>query len=161
MALRRPRWGLLPSFQLRISPLRIKPPVWRQIQAPTTILLCCLRHAIQAVMGWTDQLSHERPRSVAHRSQSLTAGTRGRLSRKRAFIGRVSGQVYLDTSRVENTRISIQRSRRGFLDNLSGWYSQASVLASAAENSSITDTRLVVTQSKCPLRIRFMVDPFA
>jgi hypothetical protein len=46
------------GYQLRITLLGIKPPIWRRIQVPSTILLCCLHDAIQAVMGWTDSHLH-------------------------------------------------------------------------------------------------------
>src|SRR5260370_31406905 len=46
-------------YELKISPLEIEPPIWRRIQVPSTILLCCLHDAIQAVMGWTDSHLHQ------------------------------------------------------------------------------------------------------
>jgi len=49
-----------PSFyQLKITLLVIEPPIWRRIQVPSTLLLCCLHDAFQAVMGWTDSHLHQ------------------------------------------------------------------------------------------------------
>ena len=45
--------------QLKTTLLGIKPPIWRQIQVPSTILLCCLHDALQAVIGWTDSHLHQ------------------------------------------------------------------------------------------------------
>ena len=41
-------------YQLKITLLEIDPPIWRRIQVPSTIPLCCLHDAFQAVFGWTD-----------------------------------------------------------------------------------------------------------
>jgi Plasmid pRiA4b ORF-3-like protein len=52
--------GLMPSkaslsiFQLKITLIGIIPPIWRRIQVPSSIKLCCLHSALQVVMGWTD-----------------------------------------------------------------------------------------------------------
>ena len=46
-------------YQLKISLLDIEPPIWRRIQVPGTILMCCLHDAIQAVMGWTNSHLHQ------------------------------------------------------------------------------------------------------
>jgi hypothetical protein len=45
-------------YQLKITLLGIQPPIWRLIQVPSTIPLCCLHDAIQAVLGWTDTHLH-------------------------------------------------------------------------------------------------------
>jgi hypothetical protein len=42
-------------YQLKITLLGIERPIWRCIQVPSTMLLCCLHDAFQAVMGWTDR----------------------------------------------------------------------------------------------------------
>ncbi len=47
------------TYQLKITLLEIEPPIWRRIQVPNTLLLCCLHDAIQAVMGWTDSHLHQ------------------------------------------------------------------------------------------------------
>jgi hypothetical protein len=46
-------------YQLKITLLEIEPPIWRRIQVPSTMPLCCLHDAIQAVMGWTDSHLHQ------------------------------------------------------------------------------------------------------
>jgi hypothetical protein len=46
-------------YQLKITILGIEPPIWRRIQVPSTLLLCCLHDAPQAVMGWTDSHLHQ------------------------------------------------------------------------------------------------------
>jgi len=46
-------------YQLKVSLQEIEPPIWRRIQVPGTILLCCLHDALQAVMGWTDSHLHQ------------------------------------------------------------------------------------------------------
>ena len=47
-----------PIYQLKITLAEIRPPIWRRIQVPGTILLCCLHDALQAVFGWTDSHLH-------------------------------------------------------------------------------------------------------
>ena len=46
-------------YQLKITLTGIEPAIWRRIQVPSTIPLCCLHDAIQAVMGWTDSHLHQ------------------------------------------------------------------------------------------------------
>jgi hypothetical protein len=46
-------------YQLRITLLGIDPPIWRLIQVPSTLLMCCLHDALQAVTGWTDSHLHQ------------------------------------------------------------------------------------------------------
>ena len=46
-------------YQLKITLLGIQPPIWRRIQVPSTIPLCCLHDALQAVLGWTDSHLHQ------------------------------------------------------------------------------------------------------
>jgi hypothetical protein len=46
-------------YELKITLLEIEPPIWRRIQVPSTILLCCVHDALQAVMGWTDSHLHQ------------------------------------------------------------------------------------------------------
>ena len=45
-------------YQLKITLLGIQPPIWRRILVPSTMRLCCLHDAIQAVFGWTDTHLH-------------------------------------------------------------------------------------------------------
>jgi hypothetical protein len=47
------------TYDLKIMLLGIDPPIWRRIQVPSTIPLCCLHDAFQAVMGWTDSHLHQ------------------------------------------------------------------------------------------------------
>jgi hypothetical protein len=47
-----------PIYQFKITLIGIDPPIWRRIQVPSTILLCCLHDAFQAVLGWTDSHLH-------------------------------------------------------------------------------------------------------
>ena len=47
-----------PVYQLKIRLIDIEPPIWRRIQVPATILLCCLHDALQAVFGWADSHLH-------------------------------------------------------------------------------------------------------
>lgn len=46
-------------YQLRITLNEIQPPIWRRIQVPASIKLCCLHSAIQVAMGWTDSHLHQ------------------------------------------------------------------------------------------------------
>jgi hypothetical protein len=47
-----------PIYELKIALLEIELPIWRRIQVPATILLCCLDDALQAVFGWADSHLH-------------------------------------------------------------------------------------------------------
>ncbi len=47
------------EYRLRITLNRIQPPIWRRIQVPASIKLCCLHTAIQIAMGWTDSHLHQ------------------------------------------------------------------------------------------------------
>jgi len=44
--------------ELRITLQEIRPPIWRLLQIPGTLRLCCLRDALQIAMGWTDSHLH-------------------------------------------------------------------------------------------------------
>jgi hypothetical protein len=46
-------------YQLKITLLGIQPPIWRRILVPSTMRLCCLHDAVQAVFGWTDTHLHQ------------------------------------------------------------------------------------------------------
>jgi hypothetical protein len=48
-----------PIYELKIVLTGIDPPIWRQIKVPSTLLLCCLHDALQAVMGWNDSHLHQ------------------------------------------------------------------------------------------------------
>lgn len=45
-------------YQLRITLREIRPPIWRLIQVPSTLRLCCLHDVLQAVTGWTNSHLH-------------------------------------------------------------------------------------------------------
>ena len=47
------------TYDLKITLLEIDPPIWRRLQVPGTIWLCCLHDAIQIAMGWTDSHLHQ------------------------------------------------------------------------------------------------------
>jgi len=46
-------------YQLKITLIGIEPPIWRVIQVPSAIKLCCLHSALQVVMGWKDSHLHQ------------------------------------------------------------------------------------------------------
>ena len=46
-------------YELKITLLDIEPAIWRRIQVPSTMPLCCLHDAFQAVFGWTDSHLHQ------------------------------------------------------------------------------------------------------
>ena len=46
-------------YELKVTLVGIDPPVWRRIQAPSTILLRCLHEALQVAMGWTNSHLHQ------------------------------------------------------------------------------------------------------
>ena len=47
------------SYQLKITLAEIQPPLWRRMQVPGSLKLCCLHSALQVVMGWTDSHLHQ------------------------------------------------------------------------------------------------------
>ena len=46
-------------YHLKITLLSVEPTIWRGLQVPSTIPLCCLHDALQAVLGWTDSHLHQ------------------------------------------------------------------------------------------------------
>jgi hypothetical protein len=46
-------------YQLKITLLRMPPPVWRRVQVRSNITMAELHETIQAAMGWTDSHLHE------------------------------------------------------------------------------------------------------
>jgi pRiA4b ORF-3-like protein len=46
-------------YQLKITLIGVAPPIWRRIEVPSSIKLCCLHSALQVVMGWTDSHLHQ------------------------------------------------------------------------------------------------------
>jgi len=55
-----------PIYQLKIVLIDIEPPIWRRIQVPGKMLLCCVHDAFQAVMGWTDSHLHNFEKDGSH-----------------------------------------------------------------------------------------------
>jgi len=47
------------GYQLKIALTGISPPIWRCIEVPGSIRMCCLHSAFQVVMGWTDNHLHQ------------------------------------------------------------------------------------------------------
>ena len=45
-------------YQLKITLQGIEPPIWRRVQLPSSLRLCCVHSAIQVVMVWTDRHIH-------------------------------------------------------------------------------------------------------
>jgi len=55
-----PSYKAPPSlYRLKVSLLEIKPPIWRRLEVPASIKLCCLHTAVQVAMGWTDSHLHQ------------------------------------------------------------------------------------------------------
>src|SRR5262249_54872232 len=48
-----------PIYQMKVSLMDSKPPVWRRIQVPADITLAKLHQILQVVMGWTDSHLHQ------------------------------------------------------------------------------------------------------
>ncbi len=46
-------------YELRITLQEIRPPIWRLVQVPSTLPLCCLHDVLQAALGWTDSHLHQ------------------------------------------------------------------------------------------------------
>lgn len=46
-------------YEVRITLAEIRPPIWRLVQVPSTMRLCCLHDVFQTVMGWTDTHLHQ------------------------------------------------------------------------------------------------------
>lgn len=47
-----------PIYRLKISLIGIEPPIWRVVQVPSSMRLCCLHTALQVALGWTDSHLH-------------------------------------------------------------------------------------------------------
>jgi hypothetical protein len=56
-----PRKTKAPSaiYQVRVALLDIRPPIWRRVQIPGAMPLCCVHDVLQAVLGWTDSHLHQ------------------------------------------------------------------------------------------------------
>jgi hypothetical protein len=55
-----------PTYRLKVTLIDIEPPIWRRIQVPATILLCCLHDALQAVLGWNESHLHSFEKDGKH-----------------------------------------------------------------------------------------------
>jgi hypothetical protein len=53
-------------YELRITLQEILPPIWRLIQVPSTLRLCCVHDALQVVIGWTDSHLHRFEKDGKH-----------------------------------------------------------------------------------------------
>jgi len=51
--------ALPPTYRLKITLVGIEPPIWRVIEVPSSIKLCCVHDAFQVVLGWTDSHLHQ------------------------------------------------------------------------------------------------------
>ena len=47
-----------PIYRLKITLIGIQPAIWRRIQVPGSMRLCCLHTALQVALGWTDSHLH-------------------------------------------------------------------------------------------------------
>lgn len=50
--------GCSAVYQLKTTLQGTRPPIWRRMQVPATLRLCCLHDVLQEVMGWTDSHLH-------------------------------------------------------------------------------------------------------
>jgi hypothetical protein len=46
-------------YQMKVTLMDSKPPIWRRIQVPADITLAKLHQVLQVVMGWTDSHLHQ------------------------------------------------------------------------------------------------------
>lgn len=47
-----------PIYRLKITLIGIEPLIWRVVQVPSSMRLCCLHTALQVALGWTDSHLH-------------------------------------------------------------------------------------------------------
>jgi Plasmid pRiA4b ORF-3-like protein len=47
------------TFQLKVTLIGSKPPIWRRILVPDTITLGKLHQVLQVIMGWEDEHLHQ------------------------------------------------------------------------------------------------------
>jgi len=53
------RMAPLSAYELKVTLLGLATPIWRRLQVPSSIELCCLHTALQTAMGWTDIHLHQ------------------------------------------------------------------------------------------------------
>lgn len=55
--------GFVPTahavYELKVTLIGVEPPIWRRVQVPSTILMCCLHDCLQAIFGWKDSHLHQ------------------------------------------------------------------------------------------------------
>lgn len=54
-----PAAAAVPIYQLKVTLLGIRPPVWRRLQVRSDIRLARLHEVLQVAMGWTDSHLHQ------------------------------------------------------------------------------------------------------
>src|SRR5438876_396339 len=88
---------------LKITLLEIEPAIWRRIQVPSAIRLCCLHDVLQVVIGWTDSHLHQfekdgkvwgDPRNDEFGEFDITDEGRTRLNKAQKFEGDSMVYVY-------------------------------------------------------------------
>jgi hypothetical protein len=47
------------AYELKTTIVGIQKPIWRRLQIPSTMPLCCLHDALQAAFGWADSHLHQ------------------------------------------------------------------------------------------------------
>jgi hypothetical protein len=58
------------AYELKTTIIGIQPPIWRRLQVPSTMRLCCLHDALQTAFGWTDSHLHQFEKDGTTWSQS-------------------------------------------------------------------------------------------
>ena len=84
-------------YQLKVTLLGTKPPIWRRIVVPADLTLAKLHNVLQIAMGWDDEHMHE-----------FRAG-------QRRFGRPEPADPFMRMPRVENERtvaLSLSRSRK-------------------------------------------------
>lgn len=51
--------SLIPIYQLKVTLLETRPPIWRRLQTPSDVTLARLHRILQMVLGWTDSHLHQ------------------------------------------------------------------------------------------------------
>src|SRR5260370_18487263 len=86
-------------FQLKVTLLGTRPPIWRQLLVPTDLTLAQLHDVLQVAMGWQECHMHE-----------FSGG--GRHFRQPAPKGRVSGMPPVQTGPEGLLSIRFRRNCR-------------------------------------------------
>ncbi|MBS2961900.1 plasmid pRiA4b ORF-3 family protein [Actinocrinis puniceicyclus] len=80
-----------PGYQLKVTLLGLRPPVWRRITVPADTSLAALHHVIQAAMGWEDY--HMHVFNAGRASYGLPDRELGHRDAKKVPLSRVLGGV--------------------------------------------------------------------